>query len=481
MGPIKIRGIYATALVALLKDFNFKLTQPSEAIADRFKELCTINEPPSATIIDRRDKQGVIVRGASDVAEEVARIIRYKVPSAIIRKSWINPHSIFKGVVLKKENDKCLVDIGCGVGVLRGVSARQNDEIVVEAAKPVFGKERPVLSRKIRVSGKYAHILLGGWVSVSRFVKDKVRREELFTLGKMVKTERWGVKWRSSSESASASELIAEVKSLIKMGEELLRRAESTRPPALLKMGDPFFDVEFPRTAKAELDRVRREVKPTIAGHHYLRSCGGASSQLVDFAESMLSLGVDEQIIQRALKSTWQPRALREGALLNIEHSTLNGTTHSLTPGVVVSVQDDFIEVRRDFRSEGKFDGLNIPKSRGDYSIMAFKLGGWVTLNAYYSQRNELKGYYVNVNTPIEVYRYRIRYVDLGIDVVKRANAPASIVDVAALEEAHVEGKVSPEIYDKALNIAALAKDLLDSCDSLNDLKIQLLSSAGYE
>ncbi|RLE50731.1 MAG: hypothetical protein DRJ31_00115 [Candidatus Methanomethylicota archaeon] len=477
MVVIKIRGIYTTALVLLLKDHGFKVSQPSKAVLSRFDNSCITNEPSQATIIDRRDKQGIIVKGEEQVVKKVVDVIKSKIPESIVRVSKINPHSIFKGVVVKKEGDRCLVDLGFGLGTLFNGSIKLNEEVLVAVARPVFRDERPILTRKLKISGRYAHIILGGWVSVSKFIRNRAKQEELFTLGKMVKSPRWGVKWRSSAENASATDLISEVKSLIEMGDKLLEKAKNIKPPALLLKGEPLVDIEFPQPAKNRLDRLRGYVKPTITGHHYLRSCGKTMSTIVDFAEALLSLGVSESTIQKALSLMWDENLLYKGSILKIEHSTLNGDVYSLTPGVIREINCGIVEVKREFRGEGKFDGLEIPKSKGDYSIMIFKPGDWMTLNAYYSINGELKGIYVNVNTPIEVYKSKIRYVDLGIDVVKRANSTPEIIDVDVIERAHVEGKLSSTIYEKALDVANSAYKALLASNDLEDLKSQLFST----
>ena len=478
---VKVRGIYTTALVSLLRSKGFRISQPSKAVLSRFDNSCITNEPSQVTIIDRRDKQGVIIKGEEQAVEELVGVIKSEIPESIIRISKINPHSIFKGTVIKKEGDRCLVDLGFNIGVLFDGVARQGEEVLVSIAKPVFKGERPTLTRKLRLSGRYAHIILGGWVSVSKFIKSKARQEELFTLGKMVKSPRWGVKWRSSAENASASDLISEVKSLIKKGDDLLEKAKNISPPALLLKGEPLVDVEFPHPAKRRLDKLREQIKPTISGHHYFRSCGRTLSTIVDFAEVLLSSGVSEDILQKALAEIWGDELLQRGVFLKFEHSTLNGDVYSLTPGIVLNVDGGIVEVRREFKGEGKLDGLDVPKSKGDYSITVFKPGSWLILNAYYSISGDLKGFYVNINTPIEIYRSKVRYVDLGVDVVKRLDSEPEVIDLDVIEEAHVEGKISSTVYEKALHIADIVNKILLYSNSFEDLKTQLFSTACYE
>jgi hypothetical protein len=72
---VKIRGIYATALTGLLLERGFEIVSPSELIQARFG--LTPNEAPEeALIIDRRDRQGVLIEGVKGAVEEVVGALR---------------------------------------------------------------------------------------------------------------------------------------------------------------------------------------------------------------------------------------------------------------------------------------------------------------------------------------------------------------------------------------------------------------------
>ncbi|HEX5415325.1 MAG TPA: DUF402 domain-containing protein [Chloroflexota bacterium] len=61
--PVRVRGIYATALTRVLIDLGFPIAEPSPAIVGRFR-LRASSAPPRARIDDRIDREGVRLKGS---------------------------------------------------------------------------------------------------------------------------------------------------------------------------------------------------------------------------------------------------------------------------------------------------------------------------------------------------------------------------------------------------------------------------------
>ncbi len=83
-GTVEVRGIYTTALTALLLAAGFGIARPSAAIRNRFG----LPENPAAgaaQVEDLPDLQGVAVRGRPEVARRVAQALRRRLPFAL---SW---------------------------------------------------------------------------------------------------------------------------------------------------------------------------------------------------------------------------------------------------------------------------------------------------------------------------------------------------------------------------------------------------------
>ncbi len=72
---MKIRGIYATALTGLLLERGFEIVYPSELIQARFG-LPANEVSEEVLIIDRRDRQGVLIEGVKGAVEEVVGALR---------------------------------------------------------------------------------------------------------------------------------------------------------------------------------------------------------------------------------------------------------------------------------------------------------------------------------------------------------------------------------------------------------------------
>ncbi len=92
------------------------------------------------------------------------------------------------------------------------------------------------------------------------------------------------------------------------------------------------------------------------------------------------------------------------------------------------------------------YDGLGIPKEPGDYAVTEVEIGEWHFKTEYFSRDGRLKGTYVNLNTPVELYPYGIRYVDLEVDVCMWPDGRVEKLDEEKLEKAMEEGLVSEKL-----------------------------------
>lgn len=85
MFRVRIRGIYATALTALLSGQGFGITDPSEIIRGRFT-LPFAFEPEDVNIAERRDRQGVLISGFSEAVEAVRAALQQALPHALFSR-----------------------------------------------------------------------------------------------------------------------------------------------------------------------------------------------------------------------------------------------------------------------------------------------------------------------------------------------------------------------------------------------------------
>lgn len=81
-GSVEVKGIYTTALTALLLGAGFSIARPSATIRGRFG-LPENPQPGSARVEDLPDRQGVVVRGARETARRVLQALRWRLPFAL--------------------------------------------------------------------------------------------------------------------------------------------------------------------------------------------------------------------------------------------------------------------------------------------------------------------------------------------------------------------------------------------------------------
>lgn len=205
----------------------------------------------------------------------------------------------------------------------------------------------------------------------------------------------------------------------------------------LRKGGEPSLNIEFPGLSKRKLDSIRRTVRPTLKGHHYYKACGGRIAALVEMAEKMLEEGCIEEEVEELLRETIRYMYPHIGSIVEIEHVKVDGYCFHLGIPRVVAFEEKngYMRLRRTFKRSGIYDGLKVKKEPGDYAITDLKLGDWSLRTRYFSENGEYKGTYININTPIELYPRKIRYVDLEVDVCVWPDGRIAEVDMDKFQE----------------------------------------------
>jgi len=212
----------------------------------------------------------------------------------------------------------------------------------------------------------------------------------------------------------------------------------------------PSATIEFPSISKQKFDELRGIIVKTIPKHHFYKVAGEHYGFTVDFAENLLEAGVDEKTVADRLEKTSLER-WKTGSLVEIEHVKLDGWVLKLASGKIIGIRSDGTGLlQRVFRGKGVYDGLNLPKEPGDYAITEVREGSWIVKSAYYSKDREFKGEYYNINTPVEIYWDRIRYVDLEVDVLRWPDGKVEIIDSAKLEEAYHNDIISQWLLEEA-------------------------------
>ncbi len=234
-------------------------------------------------------------------------------------------------------------------------------------------------------------------------------------------------------------------------------------------LGYGCFNVEFPYLSKKLLDKIRNKVTPTIPNHHKLRIF---ASSFVDEAEKKLCSSPEmEKELEEMLKMLIN---FEVGEEFKIDHVKPDGWILNLKGEITNVKPTGTLEVKRKFRGKGFYDGLKIPKDEGDYCITKIKEGSWIVKHTYYSSENNLKGEFYNINTPVEFYPGKARYIDLEVDVVKRPGEEPEIIDLEVLEKVSEEGFITEKLTEAAKEIAEKLVETLPETKKYEHLAEQI-------
>jgi hypothetical protein len=220
-------------------------------------------------------------------------------------------------------------------------------------------------------------------------------------------------------------------------------------------------EIEFPSRSKSCLDEIRNTVISTLPLHHRLKII--ASDQVDVVEEKTLSHHPEmRESVARDVERKLVWDRYERGKEIAIEHVKLEGKVLNLSEGEVVEA--DFAKKRLvlkrfKFKGRSKYDGLGIPKQEGDYAVSEIQEGDWYYRHTYHRAEGEKIGAYYNINTPVEFYPDRIRYVDLEIDVVQFADGRVKVVDEGELSKRFEEGYLSATMREKALSEASRLRD----------------------
>jgi hypothetical protein len=219
---------------------------------------------------------------------------------------------------------------------------------------------------------------------------------------------------------------------------------------------DDAIAVEFPWLAKSVLDDLRNTLFPTIFHHHRLSLIAPESVALVEKKELAEHPDLREPL-SRNLEFALVWSTYRQGVRLSIEHVKPDGRIFYLSEGEIVEADPHLRQVtlrRGEFKGRMAYDGLGTRKDYGDYAITVVQEREWFYKHTYFRRHGELIGTYYNINTCVEFYPDRIRYVDLEVDVVAWPDGRAEITDEDELRERCERGYIAPELKDRAMGTA---------------------------
>ena len=245
---------------------------------------------------------------------------------------------------------------------------------------------------------------------------------------------------------------------------DLSQLIQNTFFDAILRVSESnLMAIEFPYHSKSILDELRNKVTPTVPSHHRLRII---ASEYVDLMEKVELSGHPEkrEMVGKKLEEKLIWSRFEKGKELKIEHVKLDGKIILLSEGEVVEsrLNEKRLILRRwKFKGRKSYDGLDIPKEAGDYAITEVKEGEWFYKHTYYRQDGTIIGEYFNMNTPIEFYPDRIRYVDLEVDVIRWPDGRLEILEEDLLDNRVKKGIITNELARKVKDLSFSLKNRL--------------------
>ena len=472
----RVRGIYTTAITQLLRNRGLEVVQASEPIRERFDDSFEA-APADVAIETTRDRQAVELSGEPDAVETVASELE---SLAIDSFRWGD--DVPRGAVFDCE----VVDAGGGGGATvdlgdgrRGylhyddvdgyVDSGNRYRVQVTEPTPPWSDDDPRVEPTLEVADGLV-ALSRDRTGVSAALRGE-RADELVGMTDLLSVDvpdDWGVRWQGTAADADLEAMGTALERAVGRAqalEDALADAPKTPgEPGRLAAPRTTAWVWFGRESRFALDRIRREVETTMAGHHRTKAADRAASAAVDFAEAVCeSPGESDDdgdgFPFGAVSRQFGPTT---GDRLEIGHGKPDGRLISLGRGEVTDWDaDGSVTLERSMRGGGSYDALGAPKEEGDVAVTKFREGRWWYPTTYRDENGTSKGTYVNICTPVELFPDTARYVDLYVDVIRHADGRVETVDADELEAAVDDGHVSAELAEKATSVATAVERAL--------------------
>ncbi|WP_435094940.1 DUF402 domain-containing protein [Halorubrum sp. N11] len=481
----RVRGIYATALTQTLLDAGHEVVDASAPIRRRFDAEFE-RAPPDARIATTEDRQGVGAHGAPEAVGALKTLLSGSGLDALAWTDPTPPGTVLDGTVTETLGGGAVVRLRVGADADGGDTAEGylpygsvDDRVetgdpvrvqVRESAAP-WTDRRPELDGALRAGGELVALEPGSGTRVD-LRNDEAARElsGMLDLLGLEPPEGWRAVWKPPAVDADTEELQAGLDRAIAAAEGLDDAVDAAGGigtldgPTLVRdeplaRPDAGVWVWFGRESRFALDDRRREATATMPGHHRVKAGSADASAGVDLAEALCEPEADAGFPFGVVTDAFGPA---EGDALRLEHGKPDGRLITLGEATVTAVgADGSVTVEREMTGGGTYDGLEVPREAGDIAETSLKEGRWWYPTTYRGRDGTVRGTYVNVCTPVEVFPGAARYVDLHVDVVKRPDGTVERLDDDELRDAEAIGDVPEALAEKARSVASALENAL--------------------
>ncbi len=455
MARVRLRGIYATALTERLRG-GHAVVDPSAAIADRFGG--GFERGPADLEIDHAaDRRGVGLSGDQGAVEAVAQELAGTARDAL---SWPDPAprgAVFEAAVTETLGGGAVVDLGPREGYLPYDAADRHveagDELRVQVREPAapWVDRRPEVATGLEATAGPVTLVRGA-DGHRAAVPDDGRAQELVRSVELLSTDvpdGWAVRFERGAADAELEELNDALALAAERAAVVLDSLAGGEPPLATAWA------WFGRESRFALDEARRSVVTTMPGHHRIKAGGSDASPAVDLVEALL--GDDEAALGEAFpfEAVADGFGPRVGDRLALSHGKPDGRRFPLGVGEVTDRDGETVTLRREMSAGGAYDGLGVEREAGDVAVTRLTEGKWWYPTVYRDADGDVKGTYVNVCTPLELFPDAATYVDLEVDVVKHADGAVERLDDDELDAAVEAGNVPEPLAAKAREVAS--------------------------
>lgn len=458
---VSVRGIYATALTQRLHQ-SHSVVVPSSTIRNRFDASFSDAEP-EVRIESSRDRVGVELTGREGAVEVVGETLGGVARDGFRWQDPVPQNAVVDGVVVGSRGGGAIIDLGEREGYLP-YDATEDDiedgDVVRVQVRDVYAPwvdRRHVVRPGIVVSGLLVSLVRGVDADVAgtpSAAPDLARTTDLLDVAV---PSSWGVQWEAGAIDCEFRVLESALETMVTRAQAVESALDTEDPnaePGPTVRATPVTTewVRFGREGRFELDDDRRAVISTIPGHHRIKAGGETAGTAVDFAER-LDAAVDS-FPWGVVTEQFGPAT---GDSVHIRHGKPDGRQYDLGPGDVTGIDpaSTLVEVHRTMHRDGTYDGLDVEKVAGDVAVSKFREGRWWYPTTYRSDDGVVRGTYVNVNTPIEIFPDAVTYVDLHVDVVKWPDGSVAVVDDDELVDAVDAGHVTAGLAEQARAVAS--------------------------
>lgn len=487
---VRVRGIYATALTRLLLDAGREVVDASPPIRRRF-DAAFGDEPPDVRIETTADRQGVGVHGDPEAVGSLRERLGGVGLDALTWTDPTPPGTVLDGEVTETLGGGAVVRLRVGAGAddSEGSDAATAEGYLpygsvddrVETGDPVrvrvdesaapWTDRRPELGGSLRAGGGLVALEPGSGTRVD-VRNDEAARElaGMLDLLGLEPPDGWRAVWKPPAVDAGTEALEAGLERAVAAAEGLDDAVDAAGgigvlDDAALVRDEPVASpnagawVWFGRESRFALDDRRREATATMPGHHRVKAGSADASAGVDLAEALCDPDPDAAFPFGVVTDAFGPS---EGEAIRIDHGKPDGRLFALGEATVTGVDaDGSVAVEREMTGGGTYDGLGTPREAGDVAETSLKEGRWWYPTTYRGRDGTVRGTYVNVCTPVEVFPGAARYVDLHVDVVKRPDGTVERVDDDELRDAEAAGDVPAPLAEKARSVASALENAL--------------------